>query len=154
MTGALLLSLPHPGIVCDRCGAKLALIGKRSAVAIVLALAWFAAVFIAAGVNLRKPSVWLAVAGLPLFLAYFFAQGLAQVRLLRAGEKLNFHSDPLINLDERLADVRARSAQDDFEEAERVAEIGSPSRTDWVCRNCKAENPATFDICWNCSGMR
>ena len=45
---------------------------------------------------------------------------------------------------------------DDYEDARRIV-VDALSTIDtesnakpWVCRNCREENPQSFDMCWNC----
>lgn len=40
----------------------------------------------------------------------------------------------------------------DYEEACRIIEgsLSKESEMEWVCKQCKEENDASFEICWNC----
>jgi hypothetical protein len=59
-----------------------------------------------------------------------------------------------MNLNDQFATVRADEEKAAREEDERLQEISAPARREWVCQFCKADNPATFDVCWNCSNQR
>lgn len=49
-----------------------------------------------------------------------------------------------------VADELFDQAQQLVKQAEtEVSDLG-----DWFCRNCKEENPGTFELCWSCETVR
>ncbi|TEW44304.1 putative signal transducing protein [Psychromonas algicola] len=47
----------------------------------------------------------------------------------------------------------------DDEDLPRALEIvslsqNSVNKSDWVCQQCSEENPAAFDLCWNCQSEK
>ena len=155
MSGALLLSLPSPGIRCDTCGAKLKLICYRSSLAVLGALILMFAILLRVGVPPHRPLTILQfVACAPLFLAYRYSQLLAQVQPTSPGESLNYSADPLENLEDRTELKRKRASEEALEEADRLRSIADPQRIPWTCPTCTSDNPATFDMCWKCNASR
>jgi hypothetical protein len=59
---------------------------------------------------------------------------------------------PSRRIDEELADDP--QYQEDCREADEqtrwIEEMNDPARKPWRCVSCGEENPATFDVCWNC----
>lgn len=142
---------PRLGIECANCGSALKVDGRRTALVIAAAAVFFFVLAFA----VRDPqrtglSIWQMVGGIPPLLAYFYGSRLVSVRSSRPGEQLRFSDDPWENLDREVAPRRRKAEADASLEDERVAEISSPVRKPWACVACSAENPATFDLCWQC----
>lgn len=156
MTGFLLTAGPRAGIACGNCGARLALSVRRPVLIVIggLAVALLMAYFIDQALGRAEARKWQLLAFIPLFGAFMFGQAFAQVRVAQAGESLRIYGDPFKQMAEDLAPVHAAAAAEAEAEAERVREINAPGRTPWICSQCKSDNPATFDICWNCQSQR
>ena len=155
MSGLLLLSWPKPGIVCGQCGQHLALHTARSGVVVAAAWVWLVGVFLLSnGSPSGAPPVILLVAALPLLLAYFYAPALASVSIPERVGDLYYFSDLGQSQWYRTAEARRQAEFESREEAKRVSEINDPSRRDWNCAACGAENPSTFDICWKCENHK
>jgi hypothetical protein len=93
-------------------------------------VAFFALVGVAALINMR----WI-----PL---------LVQLEAPAPGELLR----PSRGRDQELADdPRYREDCRAVDEQNRwIEEMNDPARKPWRCVSCGEENPATFDVCWNC----
>jgi hypothetical protein len=149
------MSKPNPGVICEQCGAQLALETGRTAALVGLTYLWFLAVPVFwGGPSEKRFSTLTLLAIAPALLARLFGPGLYGVRLKGPDEKLVFTADPMQALDESLEPLRQQAAGEEQEEDARVAEINAPTRKSWLCSRCKTENPATFDMCWNCSALK
>jgi hypothetical protein len=142
---------PKLGIECTNCRSALKLNGRRTALAIGAAAVFFFAFGLAMNNPLQNHLSILQMAGLiPLLLAYIYGSSLVSVRPSRPDERLSFSRDPWENFDREFPPRDQEAEADDLLEDERIAEINSPVRQPWTCSGCSAENPATFDICWQC----
>jgi ribosomal protein L40E len=151
MSGKYLGAGPRPGVICDKCGAKLKLHPKR---VYVLLPGIFGFVIVGAFLighfkprALERSTVYAAYALLTL-LAYRYGPFLARLTAADPSENLNFPSDPVDTAEMREAEARRQ------EETERIENINAPGRRDWICPKCAAENPSTFDMCWRCEAVR
>ena len=153
MNGILLLSLPKPGIICGRCGQRLALHTGRSGAVVAAAMTWFFGVGVFFGVAQSKSLVGLVVAAIPLLLAYRYAPALARVSIPERGDGRFYFADAATNMLDRTAEARRKAGNEAREEFERIREINALDRSGWTC-GCGAENTSTFDICWQCANQR
>jgi hypothetical protein len=151
-----LLSLGlHVGIVCNSCGARLALNTTRPiAIAFLCFVLLCAAFFYLPPVHRGGYTAWHFLAILPLLMAFLFGPAFAQVRVPRSGEGLRVHGDVWKQLEEDLAPAREVNRVEVETEAQRILEISAPDRAAWNCTKCRAGNPATFDLCWQCQSER
>ena len=142
---------PRLGIKCENCKSALKVDGRRTALLIATTYLFF----IAFAIIVRNPdhkrlSLLQMTGGSPLLLAYIYGSLLVRLRTANPGEQLNFSDDPWENIEHELAPTRKQAEMEARREDERIAEINSPARKPWTCVGCSAENPASFDICWQC----
>ncbi len=142
---------PRLGIKCENCKSALKVDGRRTALLIATTYLFF----IAFAIIVRNPdhkrlSLLQMTGGIPLLLAYIYGSLLVRLRTANPGEQLNFSDDPWENIEHELAPKRKQAEMEARLEDERIAEINSPARKPWTCVGCSAENPASFDICWQC----
>lgn len=143
------------GIECPVCRALLKLDGRPVAVVIggsyVMAISvLFAYVSSAPAAPVAAPlAAWLT-----MHMAYRYGPWFVGISRGRAGDGVVYAADLMAGADRQWAEQRRAADAAALEEDERVAEINDPRRTEWSCATCTAQNPATFDICWQCQAVR
>jgi len=145
------------GIVCPRCGAKLRILQTRIRIWILAVYAVFGGCIYYIGWMTREAHLILdenvlfvgalAGVGVAQFLLWRYTPQLAQLRLLGNDERVQF---PLA----RTQAEEANAVSGEFEDTGDGEESPEDSKPEWTCPHCREENPASFEICWNCEEAR
>lgn len=150
---------PHLGVLCPHCNAQLKVNARPAAIFTATTFVFFLLFFFAfehftPSSDQKHLSLWQIAGGVPLLLAYNYGAYFSSVSLPLQHDRLLFSTDPLEDIDRRLAPVREKARKESEMEQERIAEINDPTRAQWTCKGCSSDNPATFDMCWKCQRHR
>lgn len=166
MSGNFFVPGNRVGVICDKCGAQLRVDRRRAFVLVAcawvgaLAVLYYVAIVRALPRGLEQIA-WSLGAGLVLALGYRLGAYHLKLQKTDPSEQLFVYEDSF-NTPETLAQqavgraalAEERAAAVTMLEPERMCEINDPARRPWRCHHCDSENPATFDLCWNCEQSR
>jgi hypothetical protein len=137
------LLIGRTGIVCPRCQTKLRIIQWQSFLGIIASYACFVMYLDLTGGLGDFSLLFMLLGVVPLVvLPSWFIPRLALLRELKQGEIVRF---PL-EVERELYQATGE------EESNTPASI--PESSPWICDICHEENPATFELCWNCQNPK
>jgi len=133
------------GVVCSVCSTKLRITQTRSVVAVITlySIVLVGLLQLKESIPQDRTNLLIFVAALVGALMFFqrrLARTFAQVQRREGGDTVDF---PL---------ERLKHQNDSIKEPQVVIADTATSRDarPWQCRKCREENPAGFELCWNC----
>jgi hypothetical protein len=145
------------GVLCDKCGAQLrvrhlcAFVIVATAVVVAMAATYYAFTF-------PKGSARFALLALGALLTVLMARRLSPYFLAlertKPGEELFVFGASWETPSSRAKQLQEETFAGQPFQPEPIKGTNESAGQPWRCGTCSSDNPATFDICWNCEKGR